>query len=132
MLRQLCLMSGLVGLLGEFACAEDWPAWRHDAGRSAVTQESLPVKLFPVWTRSLQPNQVAWQEDPRLHFDASYEPIVVGKRLIVASSRTNSVTAYDTDSGDQLWRYLTEAPVRGSVAHKGRITCADAATTLLV
>lgn len=57
-----------------------------------------------------------------MQFDASYEPIVVGKRLVVASARTNSVTAYDTDSGVELWRFLTDTPVRlAPFAHQKKI-----------
>ena len=73
--------------------AEDWVAWRHDAGRSAVTREVLPEQLHLLWSRALGRNHVAWEEDVRLQFDASYEPIVVGQKLIVASARNNTVTS---------------------------------------
>ena len=121
-LRSMCLILGLASSISDFAFGDDWPAWRHDAQRSAVTRETLPAKLFPMWTWSLEQNHIAWQEDPRLHFDASYEPIVVGNRMVVASARTNSVTAFDTDSGDQLWRFLTDTPVRlAPFAHKDKV-----------
>ncbi|WP_162136215.1 outer membrane protein assembly factor BamB family protein [Zavarzinella formosa] len=45
-------------------------------------------------------------------FDAAYEPVIVGNTLLLASSRTDSVAAYDTRSGKQLWRWLSDGPVR--------------------
>ena len=100
----------------------DWPAWRHDAGRSAVTHDHLPFQMHSHWKRDLGANHVAWPEDPRLHFDAAYEPIAVGRLLIVASAQTQSVTAYDTRSGEIRWRHLVDAPVRlAPVAHLQRV-----------
>lgn len=100
----------------------DWPAWRHDSSRTAVTNESLPQELHPNWSLQLGPNHIAWGEDPRLQFDASYQPIVVDRKLIVASARTNSVTAVDTGTGKLLWKFQVSAPVRfAPVAHRDRI-----------
>ena len=89
----------LITLSASVATADDWPTWRHDSQRSAVTAASLPKDLKLTWSRELGPNHIAWGEDPRLQFDASYQPIVVGKTLVVASARTHSVTAYHTESG---------------------------------
>ncbi len=124
------------------AWGEDWPAWRHDAERSAVTQESLPTTLTPLWTRSLGPNHIAWREDMRLQFDAAYEPIVVGKQLVLASARDNAVYSFHTDTGEHQWHYLLPAPPRlAPFAHRGhvyfvaddsRIYCLDLVTGKLI
>ena len=37
-LASLLLLTGL-------ARSEDWPMWRHDAGRSSATSEQLPASL---------------------------------------------------------------------------------------
>lgn len=34
---------------------DDWPAWRHDAARSAATVQTLPPGLELQWTRKLPP-----------------------------------------------------------------------------
>ena len=47
-----------------------------------------------------------------MQFDATYEPIVAGQRLFVGSSHDNSVTAYDTSSGANFGRFLSDGPVR--------------------
>src|SRR5205085_5429614 len=55
-------------------------------------------------------------------FDAAYEPVVLGKLLLVGSSRTDSVTALDTATGAEKWRYYAEGPVRfAPAAWEGRV-----------
>ncbi len=91
--------------------AEDWPTWRHDPGRTGATSDSLPTKLNLQWTLKLPPLVPAYK-DQRLQFDKGYEPIVTRGKLIVGSSWTDSVTAYDAATGEQAWRFLTEGPIR--------------------
>lgn len=94
------------------ACsADDWPMWRHDAGRTGATEERLPEKLELQWSRALPITTPAFHS-PRLQFDAGYEPVVAKGRLLIASSRTDSVTAYETSTGKELWSYHTNGPVR--------------------
>lgn len=100
------------------AQAGDWPMWRHDAARSGITNEQLPAELHLQWTRALPPTAPAWPDQGVLkaEFDQYYKPVVLGKRLIVGSSRDDSVTAYDTDSGAEVWRFYTDGPVRQAPA----------------
>lgn len=91
--------------------ADDWPMWRSDAGRTGVTRESLPEKLELKWVRKLPVIEPAFHS-PRLQFDAGYEPVVADGRLLVASSRNDSVTAYDAETGKEDWVYHTNGPVR--------------------
>ncbi|HJZ90921.1 MAG TPA: PQQ-binding-like beta-propeller repeat protein [Gemmataceae bacterium] len=120
------------------ATAGDWPAWRHDPQRSAATPDSLPAPLRPQWTLDLPPLTPAWPDQPLLPFDAAYEPVVAGHLLFVGSSRTDSVTAYDTRTGELKWRFLADGPVRFAplwherklyfVSDDGHLYCLDAAT----
>ncbi|MEI7730731.1 MAG: PQQ-binding-like beta-propeller repeat protein [Verrucomicrobiota bacterium] len=108
-------------LAGGRGNAGDWPMWRADAGRTASVAPSLPEKLKVLWTRELAPLAPAYR-DVRLQFDRGYEPVVLGKRLFLASSRDDSITAYDTDTGAQLWKIYTDGPVRfAPVAGDGRV-----------
>lgn len=116
--------------------AADWPMWRHDATRSAASPTALPDTLSLKWTRELPPLKPAWPDQPKMQFDVAYEPIVSGKRLFLGSSRTDTVTAYDTESGTEVWRFHAEGPVRfaplaweGSVyfvSDDGFLYCVDA------
>ncbi len=121
------------------ACAGEWPAWRGDAGRTADSPHALPAKLHLRWTRELPKPKACWPwTQYRLQFDASYEPIVVGKRLIVPSMVRDCVTAYDTDTGQELWRRYVDGPVRFApaawrgklyfVCDDGYLYCLDIAT----
>jgi len=57
-----------------------------------------------------------------MQLDAGYEPIVEGQRLFLGSSADDSVTAYDTESGAELWRFFADGPVRfAPVAWKGHV-----------
>ncbi len=111
-LATITLMAAVAATFCQAADAGDWPMWRADARRSGVVSESLPEELHLQWVRSLPERRVAWPNESRLQFDASYEPVVVGKRLFVASSTDGSVVAIDTDSGKQLWQFYSEGPVR--------------------
>jgi outer membrane protein assembly factor BamB len=122
--RCLCFVATACFLLTMVtsARATDWPTWRFDAGRSASTPEALPSSLNLQWTRVLPALKPAWPEDPRLQFDASYEPVVAGETLFYGSSRNDSVTAVDLKSGKQIWRFFAEGPVRfAPLVHKGRV-----------
>lgn len=101
--------------------AANWPMWRHDAGRTAESPQRPPEKLELLWQRELPEPSPAFN-DVRLQFDLGYEPIVNGKRLFVGSSREDCVTAYDTETGRELWRYYANGPVRlAPVAWRGRV-----------
>jgi len=100
----------------------DWPMWRHDVNRSAASAEVLPAELHLQWVRELPPYEMAWPNESRLHFDASHEPIVMGKRLFLGSATDGSVRAYDTETGEQKWRFFTEGPVRfAPIACQGKL-----------
>ncbi len=111
--RIACCLAGIV-LSGvpSSATAADWPMWRCDVQRSGTTSEELAEQLHLEWVRTLPPPRIAWPNEPRLHFDVSYEPVVIGKRMFVGSMVDGSVSAYDTDSGAELWKFYTEGPVR--------------------
>ncbi len=103
------------------AVAADWPMWRNDTGRTAESAEALAENLSLRWTRQMPPLTPAYR-DNRLQFDAGYEPIVLGKQLFVGSSLDDSVTAFDTETGEQLWKFFTNGPVRfAPVGGEGRI-----------
>lgn len=105
------------------AQAVDWPMWRYDASRSAITSEKLSYPLTMLWARHLRTPKSAWHENQEtLQFDSSYEPIVIGKLIIVPSMVSDSVTAYETQTGKEVWRFYSDGPVRfAPVAHHGKV-----------
>jgi outer membrane protein assembly factor BamB len=109
--RQLAALF-MVAMPPLMARAGDWPQWRHDAQRSASAPDELPAKLGLHWVRELPPLKPAWPDQPKMQFDAAYEPIVVGQQLVVGSSHDDSVTAYDTRTGTEMWTFFADGPVR--------------------
>ena len=101
----------------------DWPMWRYDAGRSAASPVSLPAELHLQWVRDLPKPAPAWSEEQyKLQFDRSYEPVVMGKQIFVPSMVSDKITAYDTDTGKQNWQFFCDGPVRfAPIAWQGRV-----------
>lgn len=94
------LLAVAGGVSASVAESEDWPTWRYDAKRSAASP----------------PNQ------EKLQFDLSYEPVAMGKMLLVPSMVGDHVSAYDTETGALKWRFYADGPVRfAPVAERGRV-----------
>ena len=111
------LLTGLAVPAG----AADWPMWRCDSARSGQTSQRLSDELHLLWTRQLPEFKPTYRE-PRLQFDAGYEPVVTGKTLLVASPNDDSVTAYNTETGEHRWKCYAEGPVRlAPAAWKNRV-----------
>jgi len=54
--------------------------------------------------------------------------VAIGKRLIVGSNASDRVTAYNTDTGQELWRFYADGPIRfAPAAWNGRafVACDD-------
>ena len=108
--------------LGPLALAADWPQYRYDAGRTAASTESLPASLHLQWVRELPTPRPAFPTEVRLRYDATYEPVVLGKTMFVPSMVTDSVTALDTEMGAERWQFFAEGPVRlAPVAWQGKV-----------
>ncbi len=119
-MRKMFALLGIVALIPGMNAA-DWPMWRHDPGRTATTEQNIPEDLKLKWVHHLNPQKPAWN-DNRLQFDKGHEPIQLGKRLFLSSSWDDSVTAFDTESGEQIWKFFADGPVRfAPVGGEGRI-----------
>jgi len=123
MKRFLCLAVTILGVvLTADVLRGDWPQYRYDAGRSAASPEQPPATLYLQWVRHLPAPRPAFPAEVRLGFDASYEPVVLGKTVFVPSMVTDSVTALDTATGAERWQFFAEGPVRfAPVAWEGNV-----------
>ena len=93
----------------------DWPMWRYDANRGAATPHALPTELHLQWTREYPASEQAWEDvvnRDRMPYDRVYEPVVIGTTMLIGSGRGDWVTALDTRSGKEKWRFYTDGPVR--------------------
>jgi outer membrane protein assembly factor BamB len=116
--------------------------WRHGLERNGVSPEPLPETLHLHWSRQLLEPKPAWPNEPRLHFDASYEPIAVGGQLFVGSTVDGSLAAFNIETGVLNWRFYSDGPVRLAPAvadgrvyfgsDDGLLYCLDAASGQLL
>ncbi len=134
----------LLFVLSIRADAGDWPQWRGDATRSGAVSEALPPSLTLCWQREYGPREPVW-DDPLnwdlMRYDRVFEPVVAGKRMFLGFNDSDKVVALDTDSGEELWRFYTDGPVRFppavwkegvfAVSDDGYLYCLDAATGAL-
>ena len=117
------VLLGVIASSGHLAAAGDWPQWRYDAGHGAVTPHALPDQLHLQWSRQLPIASPAWPStQSKLDFDLAPEPVAYDGRLFIPHTTNDSVTAYDTETGEKLWRFYAEAPVRfAPVATQGKV-----------
>lgn len=105
----------MVLLAGGVARGADWPMWRCDAGHTAAASASLPRSLSPAWTRQY-PRRVPVWEDPlnqdMMSYDAVLEPVVAAGRMFLGMNDSDKVVALDARTGEELWRYYADGPVR--------------------
>ncbi|MCA9014759.1 MAG: PQQ-binding-like beta-propeller repeat protein [Planctomycetaceae bacterium] len=114
-----CLFACLVGVCFSRAEAADWPMWRGNVERTAVTSEVLPVQLHLSWSRQLPKHQVAWPNEERLQYDLALEPVSVGNRILVGSPLDGSLTAFNAQTGEESWKFYSNGPVRFAPAVTG-------------
>jgi outer membrane protein assembly factor BamB len=106
--------------------AADWPMWRCNANRGAVTPLKLAPTLHLQWTRQYPKLDTAWPDQARMRFDKAYSPIVMGKLMFVVSSHSDSVRALNTDTGEQKWVFFADGPIRFAPAgYKGKLYVAS-------
>jgi len=93
----------------------DWPMWRYDHNRSASTPEQLADKLYLQWQVQYSPRVPVW-DDPLnqnlMQFDRIFEPIVAGNKLFLGFNDQDKVVALDLNTGEELWHYYADGPVR--------------------
>ncbi len=99
------------------AGADDWPAYRKDGARSAVTEARLDFPLGAAWVRRMaQAPRPAWSDCGRafsiFEFDYAFMPVVADGIVYLGSSADDTVYALSARDGSVRWTYTTGAPVR--------------------
>ncbi len=141
-LQTFLIISGAaLSVLG--ANADDWPAYRKDGARSAVTETGLAFPLGTAWARRMpQAPEPAWPDCgrafPIFEFDYAFMPVAAGGIVYLGSSADDTVYALRAGDGSVLWTYTAAAPVRFAphIAHgrcyfssdDGFVYCLDAQT----
>ena len=125
--RTVCLL--LLSFCSQLS-ADDWPMWRFDAYRSAASTETLPSgELTLRWTHTFGPRKPAWDDTLNrdlMSYDRVFEPIIKSGRMFVGFNDSDKLAAYDLASGQPLWTYYCDGPVRlAPVAWQDYVYCAS-------
>ena len=102
-------------LMSPMLTADDWPMWRYDSERSAASANELDDELNLLWEKRFSSRKQAWDDPLNLDlmtYDRVFEPIVLNGRLFVGFNDSDKLLALDVDTGRELWRFYSEAPVR--------------------
>lgn len=104
----------------------DWPTYQHDPARSGATDELAPSNPKSAWvyTTPTRP-RAAWDEPAlwdgwskthdlqnRQVFDKAVQVAIADGRVYFGSSVDDQVYCKDLATGEVIWRFYTEAPVR--------------------
>ena len=123
--RLVVMLFVVLILTSGFASAADWPAWRYDAGRTAAAPAPLPDSLHLQWVVEYSQRDTVWDSplnDDLMRYDRVFEPIVVGRTLLMGFNDTDKLVALDTETGKEKWRFYVSGPVRmPPVAGAGRV-----------
>lgn len=127
------ILTACIVLAGLFAAASasDWPAYRRDARRSAVSTDQLKFPLSPVWHRMSPCLPAPAFADPlrhptdidfahvrdfsqpvQLNFDHAFHPVAADGRVFFGSSADDTVRCISLATGQQSWVFVTGGPVR--------------------
>ncbi len=96
----------------------DWPMWGYDPQHSGISPMAflLDRSVHLQWRRRMPLPRRAWGPQPddadKLEFDRSYAPVAADGRIFVTCMTTDSLSAYDLDSGALLWRFHADGPMR--------------------
>ena len=103
-----------VGAAFARANGADWPTYRGDPQRSGCTDERLPDALVVQWRFAAKhAPQPAWSgRDTRMPFDRVMHPVVADGRVFFGSSVDCKVYALDAATGNELWTFFCDGPVR--------------------
>ncbi len=144
----------LVILLGNgVLTAADWPTYQGDNQRRGVSEESLTFPLYEQWVHHAASGpSPAWPEmpaqqdywhnirdlNPTHTYDRAFHVAVAGGKLYYGSSSEDAVYCLDARTGQRLWVFYTEGPVRlaptlyqGKLyvgSDDGRVYCLDASS----
>ncbi|MDP6928717.1 MAG: PQQ-binding-like beta-propeller repeat protein [Planctomycetota bacterium] len=113
--------------------AQDWPSYRGNNARSGVSKTNLALPLRQAWVhRAKGSPQPAWPGpakadlynklsvlQPRLAFDRAFHVSIGKGKLWFGSSADDQVHCLDARTGEELWTFFAEAPIRFAPTYSG-------------
>ena len=102
-------------IVKDTGCNTNWAQWRFDECHSAQSPAVLPTNGLQLqWQRVLPACPFTYRDSAHFNF-SQFEychPVQLDKQLFVSLLANDSVSAYDTDTGAQNWRYYAGGALR--------------------
>lgn len=130
-LLSVSIVAIVLAGLAQAAFTSDWPAYRRDPRRSAVSTDRLEFPLNVAWHRTASHPPAPAFADPlrhptevdftqvrdfsqpvQLNFDHAFHPVAADGRVFFGSSANDSVRCVSLTTGRQEWVFVTGGPVR--------------------
>ncbi len=126
MIKIICIVI-LCSFATASVTAQDWPTHMQDNHRSGVSQAYLSIPLALVWNyQTPSAPEPAWTEAPATHdylhdwfdlkarqnFDVCFNTSIAKGRVYFGSSATGEIICLSLATGQRLWSFFTDAPVR--------------------
>ena len=87
---------------------DSWPTFRADVRRSASSKSKVPVDLAKKWSAKIPGKPTA--------------PVVAEGKLVVCSKKLGQVYAFNAETGNELWKYITDMPIDSPpTIYKGKV-----------
>ncbi|MBA4388534.1 MAG: hypothetical protein C0404_11170, partial [Verrucomicrobia bacterium] len=101
----------------------DWPQWRYDEYRSAMTPVPLPGSLYLQWRRDFPSYATPGLLTKNMNDDFGYfQPVMAGTTVVVNVTGRDKVVGLDALSGAVKWTFYTDGPTRFAPAiSNGRV-----------
>lgn len=124
--ESIIFLLAIVLLFCGSSMAGDWPAYAHDIAGSRVSSEKMQLPLYEQWRHVARHGpSPAWSEpaknnywhrlsdlNPAVTYDRAFHVVVKGDRAYFGSSSDDKVYCLDASTGQIVWEFFTEGPVR--------------------
>lgn len=91
----------------------DWTQYKGNASRTGYTSEKLPKKLKLRWVlKHKSPPVFSNPKKSRILYDHAFHVVISKGIFYYGSSVDNSIHARELKSGNKIWQFFTDGPVR--------------------
>jgi len=92
---------------------DNWLQYRNDAGRTGYTSHTISDNLSPAWIYNFGTPDKSWTGvHSRMIFDHAFHPVISGDKVCLGNSNDCKIYTLDRKSGEIIWTFCTDGPVR--------------------
>lgn len=113
MIKNTPLLSSLIIFITISFVNANWPTWRANNERSAISYEAASKALNLKWIYSSRHKPLPLKSsENRIIWDKCYYPVASQGKVIFGSSADGAIYCLDSETGKENWRFITEGAIR--------------------